>query len=576
MKLNLIFIIPIIFILILGVITYRKASNGLISNYEEATVNTLDMSAKYIEYRLASVKSTAVQYDLNYDLERYTIATIFDNTEKRNFYTDICNSAYGKTVSEPFIKNIFIFPQKEENIVSNVKTNVPVFYNELENSLEGQKLKDKNLKYYYVGNRPLISEKFGSKADDYAFSYFQAFNHKDTGIVIDIDKDTILNILDNLNLSAGSYIGLIVEDGKEIVIGATAKTDKTEGDAGDIRDTENAENIEKEVESVEDEAKVVEELGEENFEFSFFHSDLYKDSITVEENHINSYVTINNEKYFYMINKIGDTGLRICALVPYNNIIARAREIRNITVFIVILACVFTGIFGFYIFTGMSNCIHTILKKLKIAALGDLTIDINTKRKDEFADLAQGINVMVKNVRDLIVTVQGVGNLVSVSSDKVDSTSNSIIKVSGCINSAIEEIDIGVASQTNSAQDCLLQMETLSGKIEVVNHNIESIINVTSNTKSLISGGITLIDRLTNQSKETEDITKYIAILITELDAKLHSISAMTEVINDISSQTNLLSLNASIEAARAGEAGRGFTVVAEEIRKQEIFTVGQ
>lgn len=136
------------------------------------------------------------------------------------------------------------------------------------------------------------------------------------------------------------------------------------------------------------------------------------------------------------------------------------------------------------------------------------------------------------------------------------------------ISTSISEIGHGISGQAQDSQSCLLQMDELSEKIKSVNTNIVDIDLIAKDTDHLIKKGIGTMEELSKQSEATNDITKYVVENIAALEVKSHSIGQIIQVINEIADQTNLLALNASIEAARAGDAGRGFSVVAEEIKK--------
>jgi methyl-accepting chemotaxis protein len=528
------FVIPVAFIIVLGVISYKKASEGLLSNYEQATDNTISMATGYLEYVASSVDALSVKYSEDKTLSYFTRGLVYTDKQERLSYVMTMNNEFLKTANlEKFIENLHIIANENIPVLTSDMENLYGFYDEFLLSDEGSNLKVEDKENYWIGSHPLLDEKVDLDGEDYAISFVRKFPDSDACIVIDIGANEIAEFLMELDLGENSIVALTTAEGKEIII----KNGVAEGEPTDT-------------------------------DFSFLNQDYYN-KIKQDTNLKKSeYVEYKSEQHLFMYSKLGDTGLTICALIPKSSFMQQAGEIRTTTIIVVLLASILAVTIGILISKGIGQSLKNINKKLLQVSEGDLTVHVSVKRNDEFAILASNIMDMLNNMRALIQKMAHVSGLVSESASNVMEASKSIALSNSNITKAVDEIGKGIEGQAEDSQNSLTQMDELSKKISMVYSNLTEIEGLTEDMKQMVSNGIQTMGLLTKQSEATNDITRYVMNNIEALEEKTKSIADIIQVINDIADQTNLLSLNASIEAARAGDVGKGFAVVAIEIRK--------
>ncbi len=212
------------------------------------------------------------------------------------------------------------------------------------------------------------------------------------------------------------------------------------------------------------------------------------------------------------------------------------------------------------------------IKKLKTAteklAEGDFSGRIDVVRKDELGNLQENFNSMVDSVSGLIKAVgdkfedvyQVAGNISEVSSNTKETTTQ--------VTQAIQSVAIGATEQAQSTQEANTEVDKLAGSLEETREYVDSINQMSKETNDLSLQGMDVVGELIEKSDKARENSKLSSNMIGEMLISIDKINYISDAIADITSQTNLLSLNASIQAARAGDVGKGFAVVADEIRK--------
>lgn len=215
--------------------------------------------------------------------------------------------------------------------------------------------------------------------------------------------------------------------------------------------------------------------------------------------------------------------------------------------------------------------IKEVVAKLNLLADGALNIKIGDKmlrRADEIGDIAISADKLVHNLSSIVADIKVAStSLDGISADFSDSFSRIIGNIKN-VDCAVEEMAQG---STHQAQDTSVvgnQIQDMGNAIDATAHNVELLVGNTEKMGAYNKDVDNTIEGLIHIGHEAQEAVKIVYDQTNMTNQSAQEIQTAADVITDIASQTNLLSLNASIEAARAGEHGKGFAVVADEIRK--------
>lgn len=207
-------------------------------------------------------------------------------------------------------------------------------------------------------------------------------------------------------------------------------------------------------------------------------------------------------------------------------------------------------------------------KLINKAKEGDLAQSIKDDSKDEIGDVIRGFNYMIENIRNLILEVSNVSQKVISNSMLLNSASEKSKIASKQINEVMNQVAIGASDQAENLANGVGSINILSDDINKVEEDMKFMSETTNGTKKLSQDSLNVVKTLNEKAFQTSSASTQFIKDINRLGKDMEQIVKITKTIATIADQTNLLSLNASIEAARAGEAGRGFSVVANEVKK--------
>ncbi|MDR0125315.1 chemotaxis protein [Bacillus sp. LLTC93] len=276
-----------------------------------------------------------------------------------------------------------------------------------------------------------------------------------------------------------------------------------------------------------------------------------------------------DKKVAYVTNEL--TGWKIGGTMLVSEVEDAAKPVFQTAIIVFSVTLIVAGTLIFFIVRSISKRLSNLVRFSKKVSNGDLRDKLQIQSDDEIGQVGKGFNTMIDSLRSLIGAVQTSVENVASSSEELTASAGQTSKATEHITLAIEQFSSGNESQNDKVELSSGELEEMNRGLQHMNESAESITASSIKSTDIAGEGGQLVEKTASQMNVIDQSVKKAENVIGALESKSKDITQILGVINGIADQTNLLALNAAIEAARAGESGRGFSVVAEEVRKLAV-----
>lgn len=523
-------LLPFTFLIILsltltGGVTYMLTKSSVTRDFKTSTSQILSTSKQFLDYLNNNIENTSMNF---YNNEKLDSLFINKNEETKNNLAAILES-FNLNPALTHIHSIVLYNSDNLSVSSDEKSITKDTFNKIKNTSWYKEALKKDGSSSWTS---IHKSYYDSSYDGFLISHVRLLknnlNYKNNGVLsVNITPDLLNSALSNTKIGKNGFIFIADKNG-------TILSHKDSNLIGkNIKDTY---------------FKNIKNKTKGTFE--------YKDSKT-------------NKKMYGVFDTSKETTWKVIAVVPKSDLLATPNKIGMYTLLLVVICILLSIIICAITTLEVTSPIKSIINYTQKLSKGNFNINCTTSCNiHEINTLTVNFNKMISNLKTMLLNTSNLVDETSNSANQLLNISNSISLSSDNITSAIQEIANGSTYQTEKTFKCVDISNDFNTQIENTIGTLNSVDTATTNSIRLLNESTSVINKLSTTSTNNSSSMNKVSNTILELNNNTKSIISILDKIDELSNQTNLLSLNASIEAARSGQFGKGFSVIANEIRK--------